>query len=162
MHVDGHSTVQTRTSNSFICHTNGLFSLSLWQTEHYLPEHVCIIKHTEHKAAYVHSVTHVARVRMQKSPVLASAPRIARKLPADAGGSEGSDRLNCTEGTCVLVQAGSAALQVGRPSATLYLQNLKISLVSVHDNTVKGQNDPLWGEKNRWSGLFVWSELNMF
>lgn len=51
MHVDGHSTVQTRTSNSFICHTNGLFSLGLWQTEHYLWEHVCIIKHTEHKAA---------------------------------------------------------------------------------------------------------------
>lgn len=32
------------------------------------------------------------------------------KAPADAGGSEGSARLNCAEGTCVLVQAGGAAL----------------------------------------------------
>lgn len=48
----------------------------------------------------------------------------------------------------MLVQAGSTALQEGRPSATLYLQNLKIGLVSVNDNTVKGHvNDPLWGER---------------
>lgn len=51
MHVDGHSTVQTRTSNSFICHTNGLFSLGLQHPERYLPKHVCIIKPTEHEAA---------------------------------------------------------------------------------------------------------------
>lgn len=38
-----------------------------------------------------------------------------RKAPADAGGSEGSARLNCAEGTCVLVQAGGAALR-GAPA----------------------------------------------
>lgn len=35
--------------------------------------------------------------------------------PADAGGSEGSARLNCAEGTCVPVQAGGATLQ-GAPA----------------------------------------------
>lgn len=35
--------------------------------------------------------------------------------PADAGGSEGSARLNCAGGTCVPVQAGGATLQ-GAPA----------------------------------------------
>ncbi|CAB1449497.1 unnamed protein product [Pleuronectes platessa] len=74
---------------------------------------------------YVHSVTRVARARAFEHAGrwhLHGGTR--RKHPTDAGGSEGSARLNCTEGTCVLVQAGGGAARRGgrRPSAILYLQ----------------------------------------
>lgn len=82
------------------------------------------------------SVTRVARAFTQDAPALASArAKMRRKHPAGAEGSEGSGRLNCTEGTCVVAQAGGYAnpwplCEGAGPSAALYLRSLKTNLGS--------------------------------
>lgn len=50
MHAHAHCTALTPKSNSFICHTDGQFSLGLLPTQCYM-QRISIIKHAEHGAA---------------------------------------------------------------------------------------------------------------
>lgn len=103
---------------------DGQFSLGLPPPCRYLLKHVSVINMLNTEQQYVHSETRVARGLHVEH--LHGGTR--RKHPADAGGSEGSARLNCTEATCVLVQAGGATLRGGQPSATLHLQSQRATL----------------------------------
>lgn len=73
-------------------------------------KHVGVIKHAVHGAAICAQCDMSGEgFHTGRAGASICTGEMRRKHPAGAEGSEGSGRLNCTEGTCVVAQAGGAA-----------------------------------------------------